>query len=152
MTDGIIRKPKLLVACEFSGIVRETFKAKGWDAWSCDLLPTEIPGQHIQCDVLELLDQNQHWDMMICHPPCTYLSYAGTRHWNAPGRAEKRTATMEFFMAFVNAPIPRICVENPRGWPGQQYRKSDQEIHPYYFGGTERKHRPAYEGYRHRRV
>lgn len=82
---------RVLVACEFSGIVREAFRRRGHDAWSCDLLDTEIPGQHIQGDVLEVL--NDGWDLMIAHPPCTYLSYVGTRHWNDEGRAELREET-----------------------------------------------------------
>lgn len=123
---------KVLVACEFSGRVREAFKQLGHDAWSCDLLPTEIPGQHIQGDVLEVI--NQGWDLLIAHPPCTVLSYAGVKYWNIPGRAEQREAGMKFFMAMVNAPIARICVENPVGYPNTVYRKPDQIIHPYYFG------------------
>jgi hypothetical protein len=123
---------KVLVACEFSGIVREAFKAKGHDAWSCDLLPTEIPGQHIQSDVLEII--NDGWDLMIAHPPCQYLSYVGLRHWNKPGRSEKRGEAMAFFIALVNAPIEKSCIENPLGLPTKEYRKYDQIIHPYYFG------------------
>jgi len=123
---------RVLVACEFSGIVREAFKVRGHDAWSCDLLPTEIPGQHIQGDVLEHLEDG--WDMMIAHPPCTYLSYVGMRHWNKPGRAEKRVEAMQFFMRFIRANIPRICVENTLGYPSQVFRAPDQIIHPYYFG------------------
>lgn len=123
---------KILVACEFSGIVREAFRKKGHDAWSCDFLDTEIPGNHIKGDVLEILDDG--WDLMIAHPPCTYLSYVGTRHWNKPGRAELRQGAMQLFMKFVDAPIERICVENPLGYPSQAYRQPDQTIHPYYFG------------------
>ena len=124
---------KILIACEYSGRVREAFARLGHDAWSCDLLPTEIPGNHLQCDVLEVID-SQKWDMMIAHPPCTYLSYAGMASWNAPGREEKRQEALEFFMKLVNALIPKICVENPVGWPNQKYRRPDQIIHPYYFG------------------
>lgn len=124
---------RVLVACEKSGRVREAFKKLGHDAWSCDLLPTDIPGNHIVGDVLSLINGGG-WDLMIAHPPCTYLSYAGTAHWNKPGRAELREAGMKFFMAMVNAPIPKICVENPVGYPNTVYRKPDQIIHPYYFG------------------
>lgn len=123
---------KVLIACEFSGRVREAFASMGHDAWSCDLLPTEIPGNHIVGNVLEVI--NQGWDLMIAHPPCTYLSYAGVAHWNKPGRAEQRAAAYDFFMAMINSPIPRICVENPVGYPNTVYRKPDQIIHPYYFG------------------
>lgn len=128
---------KVLVACEFSGVVREAFKARGHDAWSCDLLPTEILGNHIQDDVLKHL--NDGWDLMIAHPPCTYLSYVGTRHWNKPGRKELRDKAMQFFLAMVNAPIKRICVENPYGLPCNAYRKPDQIINPYFFGESVRK-------------
>jgi hypothetical protein len=128
---------KVLVACEFSGIVREAFKAKGHDAWSCDLLPTEIPGQHIQGDVLEILDQG--WDMMIANPPCTYLSYAAAGIWNSPGRKEKRDAALKFFIDLYNAPIQKVAVENPHGYPRIAFRQPDQEIHPYYFGDKQMK-------------
>lgn len=128
---------KVLVACEFSGRVRDAFARRGHDAWSCDLLPTEIPGNHIQGDVLQIL--NDGWDLMIAHPPCTYLSYAAMRHWNALGRAEKREQAFEFFMKFINAPIAKIAVENPLGYPEKAYRKPDQTIQPFYFGENARK-------------
>ena len=123
---------KVLIACEFSGVVREAFAQRGHDALSCDLLPTEIPGQHIQGDVLDLLDEG--WDLMIAHPPCTYLSYAGNHVWNKPGRAEKREEAMQFFLSLYNAPIEQICVENPVGYPNTVFRKPDQIIHPFHFG------------------
>lgn len=123
---------RVLVACEHSGVVRDAFAAFGHDAWSCDLLPSLRPGPHIQADVREVLTDG--WDLMIAHPPCDKMSYAGMRWWNMPGRAEEREAAFAFFMEMVNAPIPRICVENPRGYPCQAYRKPDQVIHPYYFG------------------
>lgn len=128
---------KVLIACEFSGIVREAFKAKGHDAWSCDLLPTEIPGQHIQGDVLEIL--NDGWDMMIAHPPCTYLSYAGTRSWNYPGRCQKRLEALDFFRQLWEAPIGKICIENPKGCASPTITKYTQEIQPFYFGDREQK-------------
>jgi len=128
---------KVLVACEFSGIVREAFARRGHDAWSCDLLPTEIEGQHIQDDVLKHLEES--WDMMIAHPPCTYLSYVGTRHWNNEGRYKLRLRAINFFMKFVEAPIEKICIENPLGIMSQVYRPPDQTIHPYYFGDDARK-------------
>lgn len=123
---------RVLIGCEFSGIVRDAFRALGHDAWSCDLLPTERPGPHIMDDVRNVLDAG--WDLMIAHPPCQYLSYVGNRHWNNPGRAEKRETAMQLFMAMIHAPIPRICVENPLGYPGKVYRKPDQIIDPYLFG------------------
>ena len=124
---------KILIACECSGRVREAFRRLGHDAWSCDLLPSDDNSPyHIQGDVLEQLDKG--WDLMIAHPPCTYLSYVSNRHWNKPGRAEKRAEAMEFFMTLANAPIDKICVENPLGEPSRAWRKYDQIIHPYYYG------------------
>jgi len=123
---------RVLIACEFSGTVRDAFAQLGHEAWSCDIVPSEKPGKHIQGDVLAVL--NDGWDLMIAHPPCQFLSYAGMAWWNKPGRAEQRESALAFFMALVNAPIPYICVENPRGWPCQVYRQPDQVIHPYMFG------------------
>ena len=121
---------KVLVACEFSGIVREAFKAKGHDAWSCDLLPTEIPGQHIQGDVLEIL--NDGWDLMIAHPPCTHLAVSGAA-WFKNKTKEQREA-IEFFARLLFCTIPKICVENPVSIISTVIRKPDQVIQPYYFG------------------
>jgi len=123
---------KVLVACEFSGIVREAFKARGHDAWSCDLLDTEIPGQHIKGDVLEIL--NDGWDLMIGHPPCTYISYAGVAHWNNEGRLQKRLDALQFFADLWTAPIEKICIENPRSCASPTIAKYTQEIQPFYFG------------------
>lgn len=123
---------RVLVACEHSGVVREAFSALGYDAWSCDILPSLRPGKHIQADALTVI--NDGWDLMIAHPPCTYLSDAGRRHWNAPGRAEKREEALQFFMALYNAPIPFVCVENPKGYVSSAFRRPDQTIHPYMFG------------------
>ena len=128
---------KILVACEYSGIVREAFKMKGHDAWSCDLLPTDIKGQHIQGDVLSIL--NDGWDLMIAHPPCTYLSYAATRVWNDVGRCKKRLEALEFFRLLWESPINKICIENPRGCASPTITKYTQLIQPYYFGDTESK-------------
>jgi hypothetical protein len=123
---------KVLIACEFSGVVREAFKAHGHNAWSCDLLPTEIDGQHIQGNVLDYLSEN--WDLMIAHPPCTYISNMSNCRIKEPGRLEKRQEGMDFFMKLINAPISKIAVENPRGLPERIYRKADQIIQPYQFG------------------
>lgn len=130
---------RVLVACEFSGVVREAFRRKGHDAWSCDLLPTEIPGQHIQGDVLEIL--NQDWDLMIAHPPCTYLANSGIRWFNeerygdkARERKRLRQDAFEFVMELYNSSIPRVCIENPVGWINSHFREADQTVQPYFFG------------------
>ena len=127
---------RVLVACEFSGIVRDAFASRGHDAWSCDYLPTEREGNHIQGDVRDILEEG--WDLMIAHPPCTYLANSGVR-WlhERPERWEKLEEAAEFFRTLLNAPIKRICVENPIP---HKYaieligRKYDQIIQPYQFG------------------
>jgi hypothetical protein len=123
---------KVLIACECSGIIRDAFLALGCDAWSCDIKPCEKgSNRHIRADVLTIIDNG--WDLIISHPPCQYLSYAGSRVWNKPGRAEKRAAAMVFFMQLYNAKAKYICVENPLGEPITHVKPS-QVIHPYYFG------------------
>lgn len=126
---------KILVACEFSGIVRDAFIARGHDAISCDLLPTERPGLHIQGDVLEIL--NDGWDMMIAFPPCTHLAVSGAR-WFKEKREEQNKAVW-FFASLALAPIPRICIENPVGIISSEWRKPDQIIQPWQFGHGETK-------------
>lgn len=124
---------KILIACEFSGIVRDSFAARGWDAWSCDLIPSEKFGNHLQCDVLSILDDG--WDMMIAHPPCTYLCSMGI-WWNhkRPERWQMTYDAEEFFLKLVNANIPRIAVENPIGRMSIKFRKPDQIVNPWMFG------------------
>lgn len=132
----------ILIACEFSGIVREAFRKRGHNAWSCDLLPTEIPGQHIQDDILKHLEG---WDLMIAHPPCTYLTLTGNKWFKPeyrerfPNRQEDREDAVRFFMEFANANVPKICIENPLGVMSTRWRKPDQLIQPYQFGHTEAK-------------
>jgi|WetSurMetagenome_2_1015567.scaffolds.fasta_scaffold63145_4 hypothetical protein len=123
---------KILVACEFSGIVRDAFIARGHDAVSCDLLPSERPGPHIQGDVLAILGDG--WDLMIAHPPCTHLASSGARHFPAKRADGRQQAGIDFFMAIVNAPIPKIAVENPVGIMSSVYRKPAQIIQPWQFG------------------
>lgn len=136
--SGPATSMKVLVACECSGRVREAFRRRGHDAWSCDIKPSEDDSpHHIQGDVLDIMGWG--WDMMIAHPPCTYLSYAGTRHWNNPGRAELREEALGFFLRLYNAEIEKVCVENPVGYMNTVFRKPDQIIHPYYWGGTDLK-------------
>ena len=135
MSEPVKKKLKVLVACEESQTVCMAFRELGHEAYSCDILHCSggHPEWHIQGDAIKEAYSGKY-DMMIAHPPCTYLSYVGNRHWNNPGRAEKRAEALEFFMALVNAPISKICVENPLGEPSRAYRKYDQIIHPYYFG------------------
>lgn len=128
---------KVLVACEFSGIVRDAFIRQGHEAMSCDLLPTESPGPHYQGNVLDVL--NDGWDLMIGHPPCNYISYAGTHCWNAPGRVFKRLEALTFFAQLWESPIERICLENPKSCASPVIAKYSQEIQPYYFGDNQRK-------------
>jgi hypothetical protein len=131
-------KVKVLVACEFSGIVREAFRAKGHNSWSCDLLPTEIPGQHIQGDVLKVLSHG--WDLMIAHPPCTYLSNAGAcRLYPQKGKIDlerynRGLEAKEFFLTLLNANIAKICVENPVSSRVFNMPSCTQQIEPYQFG------------------
>ena len=124
---------RVLVACEFSGVVRDAFRALGHDAVSCDVLPSERPGPHIQCDVLQVLSDG--WDMMIAHPPCTHLAVSGAR-WFARKQAEQAEA-LEFVRALLAAPIPRIALENPVSIISSQIRRPDQIIQPWQFGHGE---------------
>lgn len=179
---------RVLVACEFSGVVREAFAARGHDAWSCDLLPSEMPGLHYQGDVFNILDgfvpvqfqadcdpegdgwcltsnrdpceckcigptqdgieyverdnalwgrpiAHRHWDLMIAHPPCTYLSSSGL-HWNArrPERAAQTESALMFVTKLLSAPIKHIALENPIGCISTRIRKPDQIIQPWQFG------------------
>jgi hypothetical protein len=128
---------KVLVACEFSGIVREAFRAKGHDAFSCDLLPSEIPGNHIQDDVLKHL--NEGWDLMIAHPPCTHLAVSGAAWFKEKQADGRQQESIGFFMKLVNAPIYKIAIENPVCIMSTQYRKPDQIINPFQFGHPEPK-------------
>ena len=127
---------RVLVACEFSGIVREAFRARGHDAWSCDLLPADDNSLfHIQADVLKLI--NAGWDMMIAHPPCTHLAVSGAR-WFKDKQLEQAEA-IAFFMSLIAAKIPKIVVENPISIMSTRYRKPDQIIQPWQFGHGETK-------------
>ena len=128
---------KVLIACEFSGIVRDAFASRGHDAWSYDLLPTERPGQHIQCDVRDILGDG--WDLMIAHPPCTHLASSGARFFAAKRADGRQSQGAAFFMECVNAPCPRIAVENPVGVMSSMYRKPDQIIQPWQHGHAETK-------------
>lgn len=124
---------KILVACEYSGTVRDAFTRLGHDVTSCDLLQTDRPGKHYQGDVRDIIGDG--WDMMIAHPPCTYLCSSGL-HWNlkVPGRAQKTTEAVAFVRWLWEQPIPRIAIENPIGCLSRLMCRPTQIIQPYQFG------------------
>lgn len=126
---------KVLVACEFSGIVRDAFIEKGHDAWSCDLLATDSPGNHYQCDIRDVL--NMEWDLMIAHPPCTHLSVSGARWFDEKRKDGRQQSAIDFFMLFTKTKIPKVCIENPIGIMSTIYKAPRQVIQPYYFGHPE---------------
>ena len=126
---------RVLVACEYSGRVRDAFIARGHQALSCDLLPTEVDGPHYQGSVLDILDAG--WDLMIAHPPCTHLAVSGSR-WFKNKLAEQEEALV-FVRALMDAPIPRIAIENPVSIISSRIRKPDQIIQPWQFGHGETK-------------
>jgi site-specific DNA-cytosine methylase len=126
---------RVLIACEFSGIVREAFRARGHDTWSCDLLPSEIPGHHLQQSVRLVIYED--WDLMIAHPPCTHLAVSGAR-WFKDKRKEQADA-LEFVRFLLDAPIQKIALENPVSVISSKIRKPDQIIQPWQFGHGETK-------------
>jgi hypothetical protein len=129
---------KVLIACEFSGVVRDAFAARGCNAWSCDLLPSETPGQHYQCDVRDVLGLG--WNLLIAHPPCTDLAVSGARHFAAKRADGRQAAAIDFFMLFANETrIPRVCIENPVCIMSSVWRKPDQIVQPWQFGHGETK-------------
>lgn len=124
---------RVLVACEYSATVRDAFRARGFDAWSCDLLPTEgDPQWHIKGDVFDVIGEG--WDLMVAHPPCTYLSRAGARWWKVEGRDQLASDAADFVFALRAAPIQFIAIENPIGQLNWRWRYPDQIIQPYEFG------------------
>lgn len=126
---------KVLVACEYSGRVRDAFRAMGHDALSCDLLPSEVPGPHYLGDVRDLLDLG--WDLMIAHPPCTDLAVSGARHFPAKRADGRQQRALEFVRLLLDAPIPRIALENPVSVISSAIRKPDQVVQPWQFGHGE---------------
>jgi site-specific DNA-cytosine methylase len=126
---------KVLIACEYSGTVRDAFIAAGHNAMSCDLLSTEKPGPHYQGDVFDVIAED--WDLMIAHPPCTHLAVSGAR-WFPAKRKQQREA-LEFVRALMLAPIPRICIENPVSVISSAIRPADQVVQPWQFGHGETK-------------
>lgn len=126
---------KVLIACEYSGTVRDAFAAQGHEAWSCDLLPTEVPGRHFQCDVDYVLAQD--WDLMIAHPPCTHLAVSGARWFK--DKVNEQAEALEFVRKLLDAPVSKIALENPISVISSQIRKPDQIIQPWQFGHGETK-------------
>lgn len=126
---------RVLVACEFSGTVRNAFTDRGHDAWSCDLLETEQPGKHITGDVRDVLCDG--WDLMICHPPCTHLAVSGARWFK--DKLTEQSEALEFVRLLLNADIPKIALENPVSIISSRIRKPDQIIQPWQFGHGETK-------------
>lgn len=127
---------RALIACEYSGRVREAFRAVGWDAWSCDLLPAEDGSQyHVQGPVEPLLDQG--WDLMIAHPPCTHLAVSGARWFK--DKQQEQAEALDFVRLLLDAPIPKIALENPVSIISSRIRKPDQIIQPWMFGHGETK-------------
>lgn len=126
---------RVLVACEYSGVVRDAFIRKGHEAVSCDLLNPERPGPFYQGDVFDII--NDGWDLMIAHPPCTFLTNTASR-WlyddRYPNRKKDREEAAKFFVALYNAPIKKVAVENPVGYMSSYFRPPDQYVHPYFFG------------------
>lgn len=124
---------RVLIACEYSGAVRDAFRAAGHDAMSCDLLPSEIPGPHYQGDVRDVLGDG--WDLMVAHPPCTYLSVSGM-HWTRRGLRDPQLTedALDFVRLLLAAPIPRIAVENPVSIISTRIRKPDQIVQPWQYG------------------
>jgi site-specific DNA-cytosine methylase len=129
---------RVLVACEYSGTVRDAFRRAGHDAMSCDLLPTEAPGPHYQGDVRDVLDDG--WDLMVAHPPCTYLSVSGM-HWTTRGLRDPQLTedALTFVRLLLEAPVPRIALENPVSIISSRIRKPDQIVQPWMFGHGETK-------------
>ena len=126
---------KVLVACEFSGTVRDAFAANGHDAWSCDLLPSDKPGNHYQGDIFDIL--KNEWDLMIAHPPCTHLAVSGAK-WFKDKQKEQAEA-LDFVRSIMDADITRIAIENPVSVISTKIRKPDQIIQPWMFGHMEQK-------------
>ena len=128
---------KVLVGCEYSGRVRDAFLSRGHKAMSCDMLPTEVPGPHYQGDIRDVLHNG--WDLLVCHPPCTNLAVSGARHFTDKIADGRQQAALDFVKLLLNAPIPRIALENPVSIISSKIREPDQIIHPWQFGHGETK-------------
>lgn len=123
---------RVLVACEYSGVVRDAFLARGHEAMSCDLLPTESPGPHYEGDVFDIIDEG--WDLMIAHPPCTDIAVSGAKHFKEKIADGRQAAALDFVRRLLDAPIERICLENPVSVISSAIRKPDQIVQPWMFG------------------
>ena len=123
---------KILVACEFSGTVREAFAKLGHDAWSCDIESTSLPGNHYQGDMFDIV--NNGWDLIIAHPPCTHLAVSGARHFEKKRADGRQQQGIDFFMRVINIDVPKLAVENPIGIMSTLYRKPEQIIQPFEYG------------------
>ena len=135
LIDADRRPLRVLVACEFSGIVRDAFAARGHEAWSCDVLPSERSGKHLQCDAREAIKRCEGWDLLIAHPPCTHLASSGARWWK--GRQEEQSEAIDFVRMLLAAKMKRIAIENPIGILSTVIGKPDQIIQPWQFGHGE---------------
>jgi site-specific DNA-cytosine methylase len=134
---------RVLVACEFSGVVRRAFRERGHDAWSCDLLPAEDDSPwHHEGDVLDIIRQpvpQLYWDLMVAHPPCQHLAVSGAKHFKQKQADGRQQAALEFVQMLMDAPIEKICIENPISIISTRIRKPDQIIQPWMFGHGETK-------------
>jgi hypothetical protein len=131
-------KLRVLIACEFSGIITAAFRAKGHEAFSCDLLPTEGNSDwHVRGDVLDILDMGEEWDLLIGHPPYTHLAVSGARWFK--NKLPEQAEALEFVRLLMAAPIPKICIENPISIISSHIRKPDQILQPWMFGHGETK-------------
>jgi len=126
---------RVLIACEYSGAVCDAFRARGHDAMSCDLLPTDVDGPHYQGSVFDVIGDG--WDLMVCHPPCTDLAVSGARHFPAKIADGRQGRALDFVRQLLDAPIPRIALENPVSVISSKIRKPDQVIQPWMFGHGE---------------
>jgi hypothetical protein len=133
-------KLRVLVACEFSGRVRDAFIERGHDAWSADLLPSMSKrGPHFQGDCRTLLRRPGQWDLLIAHPPCTRLAVSGARHFAAKAASGVQGEALDFFLELLTSPVPQICCENPVSVVSSRIRKPDQVVQPWQFGHGETK-------------
>lgn len=130
-------KLQVLVACEYSGRVREAFAKRGWEAWSCDLLESETEGNHYQGPVEDLICEN--WNLMICHPPCTHLAVSGARHFAEKIASGEQQQALDFVKMLLDAPIEHIALENPVSIISTRIRKASQYVQPWQFGHGETK-------------